>query len=111
MLFASVLDSFKRVTRLGKDVVSCMTLSRVASRVALLDCICSVVNLWLHRVKKRFYLTTSFFRLLLYLNAQSELSDKKVPGEKFPKLMEKFTFYLNPVHFFILFFDFKVRLK
>ena len=25
--------------------------------------------------------------------------------------MEKFQFYLNPVHFFILFFDFKVRLK
>ena len=44
-------------------------------------------------------------------SANSELSDKKIPGEKFPKLMEKFTFYLNPVHFFILFFDFKVRLK
>ena len=41
----------------------------------------------------------------------SELSDKKIPGEKFQKLMEKFKFYLNPVYFFILFFDFKVRLK
>ena len=30
---------------------------------------------------------------------------------QFWKLMEKFQFYLNPVHFFILFFDFKVRLK
>ena len=44
-------------------------------------------------------------------SAHSELSDKKIPGEKFQKLMEKFKFYLNPVHFFILFFDFKVRLK
>ena len=41
----------------------------------------------------------------------SELLDKIIPGEKFQKLMEKFKFYLNPVHFLILFFDFKVRLK
>ena len=59
---------------------------------------------------------SSFHRLIfMFIHASesshSELSDKKIPGEKFQKLMEKFKFYLNPVHFFILFFDFKVRLK
>ena len=44
-------------------------------------------------------------------SAHSELSYKKILIKKFQKLMEKFKFYLNPVHFFILFFDFKVRLK
>jgi len=44
-------------------------------------------------------------------STHSELSDKKILIKKFQKLMEKFKFYLNPVHFFILFFDFKVRLK
>ena len=33
-------------------------------------------------------------------SAHSELSYKKIPIKKFQKLMEKFKFYLNPVHFF-----------
>ena len=58
-----------------------------------------------------------FFRKLIFVfvhaseSTHSELSCKKIPIKKFWKLMEKFQFYLNPVHFFILFFDFKVRLK
>ena len=58
-----------------------------------------------------------FFRKLIFEfvhaseSTHSELSYKKIPIKKFWKLMEKFQFYLNPVHFFILFFDFKVRLK
>jgi len=37
-------------------------------------------------------------------SAHSELSNKKILIKKSPKLMEKFKFYLNPVHFFILFY-------
>ena len=59
---------------------------------------------------------SSFHKLIFMFihaseSAHSELSYKKILIKKFQKLMEKFTFYLNPVHFFILFFDFKVRLK
>jgi hypothetical protein len=58
----------------------------------------------------------SFEKLVFeFINASKsthlEVSDEKILVKKFQKLMEKFKFYLYPVHFFNSFFYFKVMLK